>query len=876
MSTISSYPGGLDQFFAQHRVAKGCSFTHTSLHDPVMSMYIPSDDLDVFYDLYADALDAKKNLHLTEKHRHVSPVLIDVDLRFSDTTSVIRRYTMDDTQAIIKIYGEVLGSYVKRSHLDFYLFEKQTPRLEKGVVKDGFHIMVPGVVTKHAVQHVVRKHVLIPMKPIMKKIGATNDTSDIFDEAVISKNNWFLCGSKKHNGEPYQLTRIYRYDVSLNSISTIPRPEDLASSHAMVTFFSIRNKEVSCEIIQDKNAEIDALSKKMSEKLRRKEMASKIIGSAVNANENECGNLDDVISLVRILSPSRCDEYISWMRLGWCLRNLDHRLLPAWDEISKNSKKYKPGECDKMWRFMKPTDGLGIGTLRSWARTDNPIAYSEIASNDIQQLIYESSTRTHHDISKVIQYMFQYDFVCSSLRNRSWFEFKNHRWHISDCGLGLRLKISTDVWKEYNKAVIKYCNLANASLNPVDQNRYQEMVKKFSNIAGDLRNQTFKEKLVKECEELFYVDKFEEKLDSNTDLIGFEDGVFELNTMTFRPGKHDDYISFSTGINYVAFDPNHPIVHQINDYLAQVLVKPTVRDYVMRLFASFLSGRIPDQKVYIWTGCGSNSKSKLVELFESCMRDYCCKFPVTLITGKRAASNAASSELVRSKGKRLSVLQEPSEGESFNLGILKEISGGDRIMARALFKEPIEFKPQFKILLLCNELPNVNSDDNGTWRRLRAIEFTSKFCENPREPNEFPLDMDLSSKMEHWSEHFMSMILTVYYPKYRDEGIIEPQEVKDSTNEYRCQSDHLAQYLSARITANIESFITVDDMLNDYREWCKSEGCQKKIQSRTNFTKYMTKNMKNKAMTPSSDIGFRGYAFRVSSPGSFIDMDDDA
>jgi hypothetical protein len=97
----------------------------------------------------------------------------------------------------------------------------------------------------------------------------------------------------------------------------------------------------------------------------------------------------------------------------------------------------------------------------------------------------------------------------------------------------------------------------------------------------------------------------------------------------------------------------------------------------------------------------SNSKSKLVELYEKAFGEYCCKFPITLLTMKRAASNAATSELARAKGKRFASLQEPSEGEQINCGFMKELSGGDKIMARSLFKEPIEFVPQFKMALLC-------------------------------------------------------------------------------------------------------------------------------------------------------------------------------
>ena len=59
--------------------------------------------------------------------------------------------------------------------------------------------------------------------------------------------------------------------------------------------------------------------------------------------------------------------------------------------------------------------------------------------------------------------------------------------------------------------------------------------------------------------------------------------------------------------------------------------------------------------------------------------------------------------------------------------INEKLTGNDKIIARALFKEPVEFSPQFKMLLMCNDLPNIPSNDDGTWRRLEVVDFVSRF-----------------------------------------------------------------------------------------------------------------------------------------------------
>ena len=71
--------------------------------------------------------------------------------------------------------------------------------------------------------------------------------------------------------------------------------------------------------------------------------------------------------------------------------------------------------------------------------------------------------------------------------------------------------------------------------------------------------------------------------------------------------------------------------------------------------------------------------------------------PSSLITEKRARAEACNPALVRTKGKRFACLQEPEGNERINVGLMKELTGGDKIQAeRPAHKDPVEFKPQFK------------------------------------------------------------------------------------------------------------------------------------------------------------------------------------
>ena len=165
------------------------------------------------------------------------------------------------------------------------------------------------------------------------------------------------------------------------------------------------------------------------------------------------------------------------------------------------------------------------------------------------------------------------------------------------------------------------------------------------------------------------------------------------------------------------------------------------------------------------------------------------------MTAKRAASNAATPELARTKGARLVTMQEPDTKTKINVGLMKEMTGGDKIQARALYGEPFEFKPQFKMVLCCNDKPELPPHDEGTWRRVKNTEFISKFTYDIEEDNvlDFKIDTELAERFEDQGRAILS-ILIEYHKRY-EEGIREPDEINEYTSEYRAQSNHFRDFI---------------------------------------------------------------------------------
>ena len=91
--------------------------------------------------------------------------------------------------------------------------KKPVMQQSKNILKGGIIIM-PFVVTHHKIQYVLRYNTITndEIKSLCENINVTNTLEDIFDIAVIERNNWQMYGSCKPENQSYELTSILRYN----------------------------------------------------------------------------------------------------------------------------------------------------------------------------------------------------------------------------------------------------------------------------------------------------------------------------------------------------------------------------------------------------------------------------------------------------------------------------------------------------------------------------------------------------------------------------------------------------------------------------------------------------------------------------------------
>lgn len=839
------------KFFNKYKIEDDTDqiITHTCCGPPFGKYSIPNSKLSKFYKLYANSLtDSDKQMHITEKRTEASPLVIDLDFK-QDLNHTKRYYTDENIKKVIALYNMRIQKYIDipSCKLEAFVFEKEEPNKRKGKIHDGIHIIYPYICIKSDLAHVIRDSVIrkVQKKKYFENIPHTNSLEEVFDKGVVDVTNWCLYGSRKAGSHPYILQRIYGHNLSEIKISeyensNLPellsvrqyRPEDTSQLKNTVDLDILEKKMISLNI---KNKNNNQIKKQINDHIQKELNISNLINYA-SADE-----IETTIGLTKLLSVKRADNYYDWIRVGWCLHNIDNTLLDSWIEFSKktsNTKQFKIGECEKLWVTFRD-EGFGIGSLYHWAKIDNLDGFLEYKKQKVGQIISNSVNGTPYDIAVVLHEMYQDKFTCASLKHNLWYEFQNHRWVEIEEAYTLHYKISTEMVNEYSKLAAKLYGEV-AQCEGVEKEALLRRVGMIHKVIDKLKSTKFKTDIMKECKYLFYDIKFLDRLDENRDLLCFSNGVYDLEYKHFRDGTPDDYITLCTNIDYVPYDENSKHVKEVYKYFEQVQPKKDMREYVLILLSSYLQGHTPDEKFHLWTGTGANSKSKLLELFQMAMGDYAGTLPISMLTQKRAASGTATPEMAMTKGKRFCVFQEPEENDKIRVGLMKELTGGDKIMARQLFKEPIEFKPQFKLLLTCNKLPYIPSSDGGTWRRLRVVEFGSKFVDHPKAPNEFKKDEYLALKFENWNVALMSLLIHKF-AEYKDNGLVEPKKVTKFTNKYQESSDVYLEFLneSFKETGKKEDYITINAMYSIFKSWFKECYSDRKAPGKREFKDYI-------------------------------------
>lgn len=782
-------------------------------------------------------------------------------------------------------------------------------------ISNGFHLQFPYI---HINQDFQRDVIIPELKRILKENPIGNITSDSIDESC-TRVAWLMYGSKKsESSESYSVSKIYSMEMKeLTLFEAFGKYRIYKQFSATFIDFSIALEDDrfherlynDCKSIDDiittnityylpiilgitSNNRGNALKSGggdgyVLDVVTNKQIESRTVKKIPMSHEIKYDNntmevpeiLEDAEKLMELFSPHRWDDRYEWLKIGWALYSSTKGSsdgLDLWRSFSERSEKYQPkktleyDDCEYEWRSMKQMKGgYTMGTLRYIANEDNPVEYRKFLSKKTDIVFDNDLTYTgyDYDLANVFYSEFQDEFVCVSKNGKDvfWYKYVGHKWEKLDDDGDIKKCLNTVIHKRYNtkyfkvKEALSKLERERNDIPPNEYNRKKEsLVTKhdiIKKILAYLKTDNKLKNIISAAKTMFADPKLNFKMDMNKYLIGFADGVYDLEQCLFRPGRPSDFISRCIPHNFpTEFNEMSKGVVKVNKFFEKVFPDISVREYFLNINSELFIGGNRRKMIQMWTGIGDNAKSVTESLFEESLgTGYSLKLPTSLITGKRTASSNATPEMARLNGVRWAVLQEPNKKDFVNQGVLKELTGNDTFFARELFCNGRDIIPMHKLVIVCNDLLKLPYNDPAIWNRMKIIPFESVFVDEKHLPpdeaeqfrqKKFLKDPDFADGIKDMCRPLLWILIDRYEKsKALNFKVEESPKVAGATKKYQMDNDVHYKFVNACVcdSENKNDSMSLNEFYKKFKDWYMEGFGNKHIPSREDTEEYLLK-----------------------------------
>lgn len=430
------------------------------------------------------------------------------------------------------------------------------------------------------------------------------------------------------------------------------------------------------------------------------------------------------------------------------------------------------------------------------------------------------------------------DILRYSYIRKNWYYYNGKKWEIDQ--EGKIKKLADQVIEKMQKEKIYV----------PDGTDEEEAKKLFQRHLKYTRNHSGKTNMIKESEHLLSIQQSE--FDNDIYLFNVQNGYLDLRTGTLHNHDKEKYFTKISNVEYT----DKADCPMWKKFLSQIFDNnQEIIDFIQRAVGYSLCGSTEEQKMFILYGNGRNGKSVFLDIITELFGDYSANIQPQSIMVKPSSSNA-NPDIAKLAGTRLVTTTEPGEGMRFDEGLVKQITGGDKISARFLYEDEFEYIPQFKLWMATNHKPIIRGTDDGIWRRLVIIPFTVQIPEDK-------VDKKLRQKLKrelnailHWAvEGFL---------KWQREGLKEPEVIKAQREDYRLEMDVVQSFINECCIVDQNESVQSSLLYQAYKTWA-----QENNQYLMNSTKFGREMSKRFIKFKSSGIYYKGIGIKKKHDDGF-------
>jgi len=496
-------------------------------------------------------------------------------------------------------------------------------------------------------------------------------------------------------------------------------------------------------------------------KIKKNVTSNQIINNHIvtpTYNESILFKLCDIINLKYI------ENYDDWFKIVCGLK--DYHEVAVY--LSERSPLYKSvSRLSVEEKHKNDCSGFTVGWLYHYAKESNIYKFNEITNNIYFENLNSDGERSDF-FYKFFKDLFLYDRKFDTMyfhseqinENGEWILQKNNS-HIKTF-IRLKLLHFGNYRKDYitqelnelnNYKIEQEKKIEDKNLSQVEVNRCDSEIKlvckKITDLQNTLKNIITQIKKNGSNTEINSICRtLTDSIKANTQLdicfdqndeqlynVNFRNGIYEMDTKTFRPREKTDLVTQWLDWDY---DESRKIVtpeieKDVNDFFKKVQPDELQRKLMIQWLAYCLTGDIG--KTLFKTNVGesaSNAKSTEISLFRLVFNIYYHKLSNNTFTLGNTKAHKDLIKLIRNPI-RLAVIEE-LDTKLLDDSKLKDFVDGKDLTVEVMFGDTDSFKLQSK-LMTTSQHKIVISKDEGTLRRGLQQEYNSKFKSEFTEDN---------------------------------------------------------------------------------------------------------------------------------------------
>jgi putative DNA primase/helicase len=318
-------------------------------------------------------------------------------------------------------------------------------------------------------------------------------------------------------------------------------------------------------------------------------------------------------------------------------------------------------------------------------------------------------------------------------------------------------------------------------------------------------------------------------------LFTVKNGTIHLRSGELRECSPGDLITRASQVDYLAGAQCPRWMRFLEEIFLgdEELIK-----FVQRAAGYTFTGDTREQCLFVLYGGGANGKSTFLEIMLKLVGTHgaITSFSTFLV---HQNPGTPRNDVAKLHGARLVKAAESQKQAALDEATVKEVTGGDTISARFLFREFFDFRPQFKIWLTTNHRPTISGTDDAIWRRIRLIPFNQQFAGKHR-------DSRLREKLEAELSGILAWAVRGCL-EWQRIGLGNAPAVESATLQYRRDSDHFGRFLNERCTDRPGDQASGQELFDAYVQWCVNTG--EKPESNNIFAKALADRAMQKKRT---------------------------